>query len=98
MLARLLQNINVFTKCIEEDTTSNFLNIVEEFLLLGTPFDTFNLPTYLINLYQILSDETRGIPIETVFIIKSNLFSVFTTMILLSLETKTFTFENYKVF
>lgn len=98
VLARLLQNINVFTKCIEEDTTSNFLNIVEEFLLLGTPFDTFNLPTYLINLYQILSDETKGIPIETVFIIKSNLFSVFTTMILLSLETKTFTFENYKVF
>jgi hypothetical protein len=96
-LSRLLQNMPMLTKLIEEDTTPSLLTLIEEFIMLGTPFQTFNLPDYLISLYSILADESKGICIETSFIIKTSILSLFMTMILISLEANNFQLANYEV-
>jgi hypothetical protein len=86
------------TKIIEEDTTEFFLEIVEEFIIIGLSPQVFDYMAYLIDLYQTLSKtEQTGIPLETSFKLKSSVFSIYTTLLLLALEKGTYKLADFEV-
>lgn len=98
ILAKVVQSSAKLTKMIEDDTTEFFLEIIEEFLIIGINSPNFDFHAYLIQLYTSLSKTMANvIPIETIFKLKASIFSVLTTLLLLSLESNTYKLSNFEV-
>merc|ERR1719322_2355242 len=55
---------------VEEETTEYFLQIIEEFMLIGVSFTSFDLNAYLVALQNRLSEENL-MPLPTCFKLKT---------------------------
>ena len=85
------------TKIIDEDTTETYLEIVEEFIIIGVNPQAFDYIGYLRKLYETLSETENGkIELTTSFKIKSSILSIYTSILLLDLEKNRFNFGNFE--
>ena len=98
ILAKVVQSAPKLTKIIEEDTTEFFLEIIEEFILVGLDSRVFDYRGYINSLYTTLSTTVdECVPIETIFKLKACILSVHTTLLLSALEKKTFMLSDFEV-
>lgn len=82
---------------IKEDTTETFLEIVEEFIIIGLGSEVFDYNSYVKNLYNLLSADDGLIDLSVCFKLKSSILSIYTTSFLISLERQNFVFSNFEV-
>lgn len=98
ILLKVVQAAPRLTKIVEEDTTEYFLDIVEEFVIIGLSPEAFDYLGYLGELYQTLSkNEQLGIPLETALKLKSSILSIYTTLLLLALEKGAYKLADFEV-
>ena len=82
---------------VKEDTTETFLEIIEEFIIIGLGPQVFDYNSYIRNLYNLLSADDGLIDLSVCFKLKSSILSIFTTLFLISLEKQNFVFSNFEV-
>lgn len=98
VLMKVVQAGPKLTKIVEEDTTDYFLEIVEEFITIGLNPQVFDYPAYLVQLYTTLSKTDDGaIELETAFRLKSTIFSIYTTLLLMALEKGEYRLADFEV-
>lgn len=99
VLIQVIQLAPKLTQIVEEDTTDFFLEIIEEFVIVGITPQMFDYNAYMIQLYTSLSKTmVHLVPIDMIFKLKSSLFSIHTTLLLLALEKNTYKFSDFEVF
>ncbi len=97
ILTQIIQASPKLIKMIEEDTTDFYLEIIEELVIVGLSPQVLDYPSYLVELYSTLSkNEQNGIPIEVAFRLKSSIFSIYTTLLLLALEKGVYKLSDFE--
>lgn len=97
VLLKIVQSAPKLTKIIEDETTEYFLEIIEEFIIVGVTPQMFDYGSYLTELYTSLSNPNTLVPLDICFKLKSSILSIYTTMLLLDLEKNTYNVANFEV-
>ena len=97
ILNRVLRISNSVIQMGEEDTISSLLSIFEEFILLKIDPSIFHIPSILIELFNKIRNKDNSIPLETVYNIGTSVLSVFTTCLLIDLDSNSFNVNKYTV-
>lgn len=82
----------IWEKVIQSGLTDNFLKFIEEFLLIGIPKEDFGLMAFLEKVYS----KSKTFSFDDLLCIRSAVFSVYTTLLLISLESKSLDLANFE--